>query len=76
MEKQTLSLDQEPDGKTGAAAACSDLQPSAASEPAQDYVAQTLELKQRLWTALSRPRLQETVMEDGRVEVTEILDLT
>ncbi|CAK6980886.1 uncharacterized protein C22orf31-like isoform X1 [Scomber scombrus] len=41
-----------------------------------DYVAQTLEVKQRLWTTLSQPRLQEREMEDGRVEVTEILDLT
>eukprot|EP00064_Thunnus_orientalis_P019967 superscaffoldBa00005250_g20098 len=41
-----------------------------------DYVARTLELKQRLWTALCRPQLQETVMEDGRVEVKEIFDLT
>ncbi|XP_044049627.1 uncharacterized protein C22orf31-like isoform X2 [Siniperca chuatsi] len=41
-----------------------------ASQPA------VLELKQRLWTALSRPRLEETLGEDGRVEVKEIFDLT
>ncbi|XP_044049625.1 uncharacterized protein C22orf31-like isoform X1 [Siniperca chuatsi] len=46
-----------------------------ASQPA-DYVSQVLELKQRLWTALSRPRLEETLGEDGRVEVKEIFDLT
>lgn len=42
----------------------------------KDYECRVLELKQRLWTALCRPRLQETVREDGRVEVSEILDLT
>lgn len=42
----------------------------------KDYVSQVLELKQLLWTQLGRPQLQETLMEDGRVEVKEIFDLT
>lgn len=41
-----------------------------------EYMAQVLELKQRLWVTLSRPQFKETVREDGRVTVTEICDLT
>lgn len=42
----------------------------------QDYVSRVLELKLRLWTALSRPQLEEMVIENGQVEVKEIFDLT
>ncbi|KAF3705999.1 Apoptosis facilitator Bcl-2-like protein 14 [Channa argus] len=39
------------------------------SSKSVDYIPKALELKQCLWTALSRPHLEETVMEDRRVEV-------
>ncbi|CAJ1055782.1 uncharacterized protein C22orf31-like isoform X1 [Xyrichtys novacula] len=56
------------------------LQPSVlsalSSSKPTDYVCGVLELKRRLWEALSRPQLQERLMEDGRVEVTEMFDLT
>lgn len=44
--------------------------------PLQDYVCQVLELKQQLRIKLDHPQLHETLMEGGRVQVTEVLDLT